>query len=163
LENIIVALQSNFSLRMIVISREVLATIGEIDQGRLFCSVGNVPTLQRMTLSEGAGSPTAIHTRVLADALSKTSNDINILELHGFKISSQSEVEQLARGLKARVESLQALILQDIVLDVEDKTGFLDPILLALAPVPSEPPRKQLTHLRLSFQRQAYRHARNHC
>jgi hypothetical protein len=53
------------------------------------------------------------------------------LGLSDFKISSLSEVEQLARGLKARVESLEMFMLEGIVLDMEDKTGFLDPILLA--------------------------------
>jgi hypothetical protein len=138
-ENIIVALQSNRSLETIVISGEVLAAIGESDQRRLFCSVGNLPTLQRMSLYVGAGSPTAIHTRVLADALSETSNDLKLLQLSEFKISSRSEVEQLVHCLRARVESLNILILEDIVLCVEDKTGFLDPILLALAPAPGEP------------------------
>lgn len=61
------------------------------------------------------------------------------LELYGFQISSRSEVEQLVHGLKARVESLEMLTLKDIVLDVIDKAGFLDPIVLALAPVPGEP------------------------
>jgi hypothetical protein len=142
MENIIVALQSNRSLETISISRDVLTSLGEIDQGRLFCSVGSLPTLQRMSLCGGAGSPAAIHTRVLADALCKTSHSLKSLDLCGFKISSWSEVEQLARGLKARVESLERLTLDDIVLDVEDKTGFLDLILLALAAVPGEPHRQ---------------------
>jgi hypothetical protein len=148
-ESLIVALKSNRSLKVIDISGGVLAAIGESGQGRLFRSLGNLPTLQRMSVREGTGSPTAIHTRVLADALSETSNGIKSLGLSGFKISSRSEVEQLARGVKARVESLGTLCLDDIVLDVEDKTGFLDPILLALAPVPGEP-RSQLASLRLS-------------
>jgi hypothetical protein len=105
--------------------------------------------LQRMTLYGSARSPTAIHTRVLAEALSETSNSLKSLVLSCLKISSRSEVEQLARGLKARVESLELLTLEDIVLDVEDKAGFLDPILLALAPVPGDPHR-QLSCLRLS-------------
>jgi hypothetical protein len=148
-ENIIVALQSNRSLKTVEISWEVLAAIGEIDQGRLFCSLGNLPTLLRMSLDGGAGSPTRIHTRVLADALSETSNGLNSLVLYGLKISSRSEVEQLARGLKSIVETLERLTLGDIVLDVEDKAAFLDPILLALAPAPGQP-RGQLSYLRLS-------------
>jgi hypothetical protein len=49
-------------------------------------------------------------------------------------------VEQLARGLNARVETLASFRLAGIVLDgVEDKAGFLDPILLALTPVHGEP------------------------
>jgi hypothetical protein len=79
--------------------------------------------------------PTAIHTRVLADVLSETSKGIKILELIGLKIRSRLEVEQLVRGVKARIESLISLTLDDIVLDLEGKTGFLDPILLALTPV----------------------------
>jgi hypothetical protein len=138
-ENIIVALQSNRTLKTVDISCEVLAAIGESNQGRLFCSLGNLPTLRLMSLSGGAGSPTAIHMRVFADALSETSNGLKSLELSGFKISSRSEVEQLARGLKSRVESLETLVLVRTVLDAEDKTGFLDPILLALAPVFGEP------------------------
>jgi hypothetical protein len=138
-ENIILALQSNRSLETIDISGEVLAAIGERDQKRLFCSVGNLPTLRRMSVHGGAGSSTAIHTPALADALSETSNGIKTLQLFDFNISSRSEVEQLGRGLKARVESLEILMLQNIVLDVEDKTGFLDPILLALAPIPGDP------------------------
>jgi hypothetical protein len=149
MESIIVALQSNRSLQTIGISMDVLAAIGESDQERLFCSLGNLPTLERMSLWRGAGSPTAIHTRVLADALSQTSNGIKKMELFGFMISGRSEVEQLARGLKARVESLDTLMLGGIVLDVEDKTGFLDPILLALAPVPAGEPRGQLSRFRL--------------
>jgi hypothetical protein len=149
LENIIVALQSNRSLKKISISWDVLIAIGESDQGRLFCSLGNLPTLQRMSVWEGTGSPTTIHTRVLTDALSESSNGIVTLKLLGFKISSRSEVEQLARGLKARVTSLAFFTLKDIVLDAQDRTGFLDPILLALTPVPGEP-RRQLCHLRLS-------------
>jgi hypothetical protein len=152
MENIIVALQSNRSLEMINISSDVFAAIGERKQGRLFYSLGNLPTLQGMTLSGGTGSRTAMHTRVLADALSKTSNGLKSLELSGLKISSRSEVEQLARGVKARVESLDTLVLVvlvHIVLDVEDKTGFLDPILLALASVPGEP-RGQLSRFRLN-------------
>jgi hypothetical protein len=148
-KNIIIALHSNRSLERIHISRNVLAAIGEIDQGRLFYSVGSLPTLQRMSLCGVAGSASAIHTRVLADALSKTSNSLTSLEVSGFKISSRSEVEQLARGLNARVGSLKRLTLGDIVLDAEDKTGFLDPILLALAPAPGQP-RGQLIYLRLS-------------
>jgi hypothetical protein len=135
LENIIVALQSNCSLEKISISWDVLIAIGESDQGRLFYSVGNLPTLQRMSVWGGTESPTAIHTRVLADALSETSNGIKFLELCGLMISSRSEVERLARGLKARVGSLDRLTLEGIVPDVEDRTGFLDPILLALAPL----------------------------
>jgi hypothetical protein len=139
-ESIIVALQSNRSLETIKISTDVLAAIGEMDQGRLFYSVGNLPSLQQMSLCGVAGSTSAIHTRVLAEALSETSKgSIITLVLSGLKISSRSEVEQLARGLKARVESLNTLVLVDTVLDVEDKTGCLDPILLALAPVPGEP------------------------
>jgi hypothetical protein len=148
-ENIIVALQSNRSLETIRISRDVLATIGESDQERLFRSVGNLPTLQDMSVFGGAGLSMAIHTRVLADALSETSNGIESLCLSGFKISSRSEVERLAVGLKARVESLERLTLEDIVLDVESKTAFLDPILLALAPVPGEP-RSQLSYFRFT-------------
>jgi hypothetical protein len=131
-ESIIVALQSNRSLEMIDFSSDILAAIGESDQRRFFFGVGNLPTLQRMFLYGDA----AIHMRILADALSGTSNDLKVLRLSDLKINSRSEVEQLARGLKARVDSLKTLILDDIVLGVEDKTGFLDPILLALAPVP---------------------------
>jgi hypothetical protein len=142
MENIIVALQSNRSLVTVSISNDVLAAIGENNQGRLFRSLGNLPTLQQMTVYRGAGSPMVIHTRVLADALSETSNGLMNLNLSGFKISSRSEVEQLACGLKARVGSLTTLTLEGIVLDVEDKTGFLDPVLLALAHVPGEPTEK---------------------
>jgi hypothetical protein len=149
LENIIVALQSNRSLKTIRISGGVLAAIGESDQGRLFSSLGNLPTLQQMTVYRGAVSPTAIHTRVLAEALSVTSNGIKSLELFGLKMSSRSEVEQLARGLKVRVETLAIFRLDAIVLDVEDMTRFLDPILFALAHVPGEP-RSQLSAFRLS-------------
>jgi hypothetical protein len=138
LENIIVALQSNRSLKTIGISDVVLAAIGESDQGRLFRSLGNLPTLQQMTVYRGAGSPKTFPTRVLADALFETSNGLTTLILSKFKIGSRSEVEQLARGLKARVGSLNTLMIEGIVLDVRDKTGFLDPILLALAHVPSE-------------------------
>jgi hypothetical protein len=138
LENMIVALQLNRSLEKISISWDVLIAVGENDQGRLFCGVGNLPTLQRMSVWGGTGSASAIHTRVLADALSETSNGIKFLELSGLTISSRSEVEQLARGLKARVGSLDRLTLDSIVLDVEDRTGFLDPILLALAPLVGE-------------------------
>jgi hypothetical protein len=148
-ENLIAALQSNRSLTTIFINGDVLAAIGESNQGRLFRSMGNLPTLQRMMVYRGAGSASAIHIRVLAEALSETSNGINFLQLFGFKISSRSEVGHLARGLKARAGSLRMLCLVDIVLDVEDKTGFLDPILLALAPVPGEP-RRQLYSLTLS-------------
>jgi hypothetical protein len=76
LKSIIVTTQSNRSLKTIDISRDVLAAIEESDQGRLFCSVGNLPTLQWMTLGRGAASPTAIHTRVLANALSEASNSL---------------------------------------------------------------------------------------
>jgi hypothetical protein len=72
LENLIVALQSNRSLKVIDISCGVLAAIGESGQGRLFRSLGNLPTLNYMSVLEGTGSPTAIHTRVLTDALSET-------------------------------------------------------------------------------------------
>jgi hypothetical protein len=131
-EDVIVALQSNHSRQTIGISKNILAAIGESDQGRLFCSLANLPTLQRMSLWGGTRSPTAIHTRVLADALSDTSNDIKLLELSSFKISSRSEVERLAVGLKARVASLDSLTLEASALDVEDKRGFLHPILFAL-------------------------------
>jgi hypothetical protein len=150
LENIIVALQSNRNLKTIRISNDVLAAIGENNQGRLFRSMGKLTTLRHMTVNRGAGSPTAIHTRVLADALSETSNGLTVLKLSRFKIGSRSEVEQLARGLKARVlGSLNTLMIEGIVFDVEDKTGFLDPILLALAPVSGDP-RGQLSYFRLS-------------
>jgi hypothetical protein len=150
LENLLVALQSNRSLVSIFISSKALATIGESDQGRLFRNVGNLPTLRQMSVEGGAGSPTAIHMRVLADALSETSNDVITLDLSGFEFSSRSEVEQLARVLKARVGMLERLFLEDIVLDgVEDKAGFLDPILLALAPVHGEP-RSRLNFFQLS-------------
>jgi hypothetical protein len=92
--------------------------------------MGNLPTLQRMTVYRGAGSFATIPMRVLADALSETFNRIHLLELSGFKLSSRLEVDQLARGLQARVESVQPVILWDIVLDVENETGFLDPILM---------------------------------
>lgn len=69
--------------------------------------------------------PTAIQARVRADALSETSNCIKFFVLSGF--NSRSEVEQLARGLKARAESIAKLTLEDIVLDVEERTGFLIP------------------------------------
>jgi hypothetical protein len=146
LENIIVALQSNRSLEKISIRWDVLIAIGESDQRRLFRSVGSLPTLQRMSVWGGTN---AIHTRLLADALSETSNGIKFLELSGLKISSRSEVEQLARGLKARVGSLDRLTLEGIVLDVDDRTGYLDPILLALTPVPGEP-RGKLSCFRFS-------------
>jgi hypothetical protein len=148
LENLLVALQSNRSLEEIRIRRDFLAAIGESDQGRLFRSLGNLPSLRKMSVYGSPESLSVIHTRVLADALSKTSNGIKSLLLSGFKISSRSEVEQLACGLKARVETLEILILEDIVLDVEDKAGFLDPILLALAPVHGEP-RSPLSHFKL--------------
>jgi hypothetical protein len=148
-ENLIVALQSDRSLETIEINWDVLAAFGESKQGRLFRSLGNLPTLRIMTLVGGFGSPTAVHTRVIADALSETSNGLKSLELCGFKISSRSEVEQLARGLKARFGSLEVLLLEDIVLDVEDTTGFLDPILLTLASVPGEP-RGELIYFRIS-------------
>jgi hypothetical protein len=137
LENLITALQSNRSLETIAISEEFLTDIGESDQGRIFCRVGNVPTLRHMSVCGSSESHMAIHTRVLADALSQTSNAcIDSLHISGFKLSSRSEVQQLADGLKNRAASLETLILEDIVLDGEDKTGFLDPILLALSPVP---------------------------
>jgi hypothetical protein len=103
-----------------------------------------------MSVYGGVVSPTEIHTRVLADALSETSNGLKSLEISGFKISSRSEVERLAVGLKARVASLEVLWLSGIILDVEDKTGFLDPILLALAPVHHGEPRGQLSAFSLS-------------
>jgi hypothetical protein len=148
-ENLIVALQSNRSLETISISRDILAAIGESDQGRIFCSVGKLPTLRQMSVDGETESSNAIHTRVLVDALSETSNGIKVLELSGLKISSRSEVEQLARGLKARVGSLESVTLEGILLDLEDKTGILDPILLALAPVPGDP-RGKLSCFRLS-------------
>jgi hypothetical protein len=149
LENIIVALQLNRSLETISISGEILAAIEESDKSRLYCSLANLPTLQRMAVYRGAESYTAIHTRALADALSETSNGLKSLVLSGFKISSQSEVEQLARGLKARVGTLTSLTLEDIEVDVQDRTGFLDPILLALAFEPDET-RGQLSYFKLS-------------
>jgi hypothetical protein len=155
LENIIVALQSNRSLVTVSISNDVLAAIGENNQGRLFRSLGNLPTLQQMSVWGGTN---AIHTRVLADALSETSNALTSLCLSRFKIGSRSEVEQLARGLKARVGSLKTLTLEKFVLDVEDKTGFLDPILLALAPVFGEP-RGQLSSFSLSCEKSALNRA----
>jgi hypothetical protein len=115
-ENLILALQSNRSLTTIAISGEVLAAIGESNLGRLFRSLGNLPTLQIMEVCGGIGSASAIHMRVLADALSETSNGINFLQLFGFQISSRSEVKHLARGLKARAGSLRMLCLVDIVL-----------------------------------------------
>jgi hypothetical protein len=54
------------------------------------------------------------------------------LAVSGFNISSRSELEPLARGVIARIGSLIGLTLDNILLDSEDKTGFLDPILLAL-------------------------------
>jgi hypothetical protein len=149
LENLIVALQSNRSLRRIDICGGFLAAIEESDQGRIFRSLGSLLSLQRMSLNGGAVSHTAIHMRVLADALSETSNGLKSLYISDFKMSSRSEVELLASGLKSRVESLKTLWLVDIVLDAVDRTGFLDPILLALAPVPGEP-CGQLSYLRLS-------------
>lgn len=104
------ALQSNRSLATMSISRDVLATIGESDQGRIFRRLGNLPTLQQMTVYGGAESPTAINMRELVDALSETSNSIKSLKLSGFTISSRSVVEQLARGLIARVELLAILM-----------------------------------------------------
>jgi hypothetical protein len=126
-----------------------LVATSESNQRHIFCSLGNLPTFQQVTVYRGAVSRTAIHARVLADALPETSNGIKQLEISGLKIGSRSEVEQLARGLKTRVESLAILILEDIVLDVEDKTGFLDPILLALALVPGQP-RGRLSWFSLS-------------
>jgi hypothetical protein len=70
------------------------------------------------------------------------------------ELSSPSEVEQLAAGLKNRSASLTTLVLQDMVLVGEDKTGFLDPILLALAPAPGEP-CSQLISLHLSCRQDA--------
>jgi hypothetical protein len=58
----------------------------------------------------------AVSMQVLADALSETNNSLKLLNLSDLKISSRSEVEQFARGLKARVESLQTLTLEDVVL-----------------------------------------------
>ena len=86
----------------------------------------------------GHTSSSIIHTRIVANALSETSSRLTRFCISDFKISSRSEVELLARGLKYCVGSLESLSLVDIVLDVEDKTGFLDPILLALAPEPCE-------------------------
>jgi hypothetical protein len=119
------------------------------NQGRIFCSLGNLPTLQHMTVYRGAVSPTTIHTQVLADALSETSNKMKSLGLFGLKISCRSEVDQLARGLQALAESLEILRLEGIVLDVKDESAFLDPILFALTNVPGEP-RSQLSTFRLS-------------
>jgi hypothetical protein len=158
MENIIVALQSNRSLVTVSISNDVLAAIGESDQGRLFRSLGNLPTLRHMTVYGRSMSPKTFPTRVLADALSETSNGLTILNLSSFKIGSRSEVEQLARGLKARVGSLTTLTLEDIVLDVKDKTALLDPILLALAHVPGEP-RRQLYYFRLTCVEAAFNEA----
>jgi hypothetical protein len=45
--------------------------------------------------------------------------------------------------------SLQADVKGHVILDVEDKTGFLDPILLALAPVPRVPVRTSLVYIEL--------------
>jgi hypothetical protein len=135
LESIIVALQSNRSLKTIGISGGILRAIGESDQGRLFRTLGNMPTLRHMSLYGGGVSPKTLPARVLADTFSETSNGLVTLKISSFKIGSRSEVEQLARGLKARIGSLKTLTLEGIVLDVEDKTGFLDPILLALAHV----------------------------
>jgi hypothetical protein len=140
LENLLAALESNRSLETITISKDILAIIGESDQGRLFCTLGSLPNLLHMTVSGGSPeSPTVIHTRILAEALSQTSNGIKLLQISGFELSSRLEVEQLATGLKNRVATLHTLKLDDIVLDGEDKTGFLDPILLAVSPVPGEP------------------------
>jgi hypothetical protein len=106
--------------------------------------------LQHLSINGGTGSQTAIHTRVLVDALSETSNGIKYLELYGFKISSRLKVEQLARGLRAIFGSLEALWLNGIELDVKDETGFMDPILLALAPVHHGEPRDRLSAFSLS-------------
>ena len=92
-ESLLVALQSNRNLE----------TIGKNNQGRLFRSLGNLPTLLWMSVRGDTGSPMVFPTRVLADALSETSNGVRRLELSNFTISSRSEVERLAFGLKARV------------------------------------------------------------
>jgi hypothetical protein len=84
LETIIVALQLNRSLEKISISWDILIAVLESDQGHLFCGVGNLPTLQRMPVWGGTGSASAIHTRVLADALSETRNGIRILGISCF-------------------------------------------------------------------------------
>jgi hypothetical protein len=156
LENLLAALETNRSLKEIHICDDILALIGESDQGRLFGSLGNLPNLEHMTVTGGSpGSPTVIHTRVLTEALSQTSNvAITSLKISGFELSSRSEVEQLAAGLKNRAASLDMLRLEDIVLVGEDKTGFLDPILLALAPAPGEP-REPLDGFRLSCRQAA--------
>jgi hypothetical protein len=75
------------------------------------------------------------------EALSQTSNGIWELDISGFELSSRSQVKQLAAGLKNRIASLFTLKLKDIVLGGEDKTGFLDPIFLALAPAPGGEPK----------------------
>jgi hypothetical protein len=155
LENLLAALESNRSLETIHIGENILAIIGESDQGRLFGILGNLPSLEHMFVAGGSpGSPTVIHARVLTEALSQTSNGIKLLQISGFELSSHSEVEQLAAGLKNRAASLEMLLLEDIVLVGEDKTGFLDPILLALAPAPGEP-HSQLINLHLSCRQAA--------
>jgi hypothetical protein len=55
---------------------------------------------------------------------------VSSFSISGLKISSRS-MEQLARGLKPCWVAYR-LVLESIVFDVEDQTGF-DPILLALA------------------------------
>ena len=102
LENLIVALQSNRSLQRIYICGRFLAAIRESDQRRLFCCLGNLLTLQTVGI-HGHTSSSIIHTRIVANALSETSNGVRRLELSNFTISSRSEVERLAFGLKARV------------------------------------------------------------
>jgi hypothetical protein len=79
LENLISALQSNRSLKEIHICDDILALIGESDQGRLFGILRNLPNLERMFVTGGSPeSPTVIHTRVVAEALSQTSNGIKL-------------------------------------------------------------------------------------
>jgi hypothetical protein len=149
LENLLVALESNRSLVDISVSKDMLALIGESDQARLFCALGNLPSLRFMSMTGGSpGSPTVIHTRVLAEALTRTSNGIRLLHISGFELSTRSQVEQLADGLKNRSASLERLTLEDIVLGGEDTTGSLDPILIALASASA--PHGQLLEFRFS-------------
>jgi hypothetical protein len=125
LENIIGALQSNRSLNSISISRDVLAAIGKASETRHYFLQLGVPTLQTLVVWGGLTRP-PLFTRRYSLIRYQTSNSIKFLELSG----RRSAVAQSGAACTRSSESVGSLwvVLESIVFDVEDQTGFLDPI-----------------------------------
>jgi hypothetical protein len=135
------ALDANQTLSKVGIGFHFLRVTSEDEQRHLYRALGNIGSLRELCL---LGPLQPNEWTILLESLPRLVHGIIILKMQSIVLSNQFEVEQLADaiGSSRSLEAVSLLIMVSRV--IENRMGFLDPILRSMSASSQQPPVLEL-------------------